>query len=98
MKNPGALMTCALLFSSLAAAARQGSFGPDECCFAASSTRLRENNVLSYKFTDDRCSREGVFFTVKNGAKICADPSDQWVQFLIKAKEGLQTDQPQVDL
>uniref|UniRef100_A0AAQ4PA33 Chemokine interleukin-8-like domain-containing protein n=1 Tax=Gasterosteus aculeatus aculeatus TaxID=481459 RepID=A0AAQ4PA33_GASAC len=69
MKNPGALMTCALLFSSLAAAARRGSFGPDECCFAASSTRLRENNVLSYKFTDGRCSREGVFFTVKNGAK-----------------------------
>ncbi|XP_075940893.1 C-C motif chemokine 4-like [Anarhichas minor] len=92
MKNPMTLMTCTLLFSSLAVVAYQGSFGPNECCFNFISTRLRKDKVVSYKFTDERCSMEGVSFTMKNGAEICADPSLQWVKFIIKAKERLQTD------
>ncbi|KAK9531717.1 hypothetical protein VZT92_011124 [Zoarces viviparus] len=92
MKNPMTLMTCTLLFSSLAVVAYQGSFGPNACCFDFISTRLRKDKVVSYKLTDERCSMEGVFFTMKNGAKICADPSLPWVKFIIKAKQRLQTD------
>ncbi|KAL6095655.1 ccl3 [Pungitius sinensis] len=89
MKNPIALMTCTLLFSSLAVLAYQGSFGPDECCFDFISSRLRKDVVQSYRLTDERCSMDGVYFTLKNGVKICANPSHRWVKFLIKAKERL---------
>ncbi|XP_037305585.2 C-C motif chemokine 4-like [Pungitius pungitius] len=89
MKNPIALMTCTLLFSSLAVLAHQGSFGPDECCFAFISSRLRKDAVQSYRLTDERCSMEGVSFTLKNGVKVCADPSHRWVKSLIKAQERL---------
>ncbi|TNN27254.1 C-C motif chemokine 4-like [Liparis tanakae] len=87
MKNPVALMTCSLLFLSLAVPTYQGSFGPDECCFKFISTRLPRNKVVSHKFTDERCSMDGVFFTMMNGAKLCADPSEPWVEFLVKARE-----------
>uniref|UniRef100_A0A8D0D8H1 Chemokine interleukin-8-like domain-containing protein n=2 Tax=Sander lucioperca TaxID=283035 RepID=A0A8D0D8H1_SANLU len=89
MKNPVILVTCALLFSSLAVLAHQGSFGPNECCFQFVSSRLRRDRVLSYEYTDKRCSMDGVFFTMKNGAQICADPSLQWVKNLMQAKEKL---------
>ncbi|XP_034383693.1 C-C motif chemokine 4-like [Cyclopterus lumpus] len=91
MKNPVTLMTCSLLFLSLAVPAYQGRFGPDECCFQFISTKLPRNRVVSYKFTDERCSMKGVSFTMKNGAKICADPSEPWVESLIKAKERLRS-------
>ncbi|XP_034756427.1 C-C motif chemokine 4-like [Etheostoma cragini] len=87
MKNPVILVTCALLLSSLAVLAHQGSFGPNECCFQFVSSRLRKDRVLSYEYTDKRCSMEGVFFTMRNGAQMCADPALQWVKSLIKAKE-----------
>ncbi|XP_068433573.1 C-C motif chemokine 4-like [Clinocottus analis] len=91
MKNPLTLMTCTLLFSSLAVQAYEASFGPDACCFRFISTRLPKDKVVNVEFTDKRCSKEGVFFTMKNKAKICADPSLPWVKFLIKAKERLRT-------
>ncbi|TDH00288.1 hypothetical protein EPR50_G00186860 [Perca flavescens] len=89
MKNPVILVTCALLFSSLAVLAHQGSFGPNECCFQFISSRLRTDRVLRYEYTDKRCSMDGVFFTMKSGAQMCADPSLLWVKNLIKAKERL---------
>ncbi|KAM6905824.1 C-C motif chemokine 4-like [Lycodopsis pacificus] len=91
LKNPMTLMTCTLLFSFLAVVACRGSFGPNECCFDYISTRMRKDRVVSYKLTDERCSMEGVSFTMKNGAKICADPSLPWVKSIINAKDRLQT-------
>ncbi|XP_054474852.1 C-C motif chemokine 3-like [Anoplopoma fimbria] len=90
MKNPMILMTCTLLFSSLAVLASQGSFAPDECCFRFFTNRLPMNRVASYMFTDDQCKIQGVLFTTNRGVRICADPSLQWVQNLIKAKDQRQ--------
>ncbi|XP_029281464.1 C-C motif chemokine 4-like [Cottoperca gobio] len=86
MKNRIILVTCVVLFSSLAVLAHQGSFGPDECCLNFVIKRLRKNNVVSHKYTDRRCKNEGVIFTMKSGNEICADPSVKWVKNLVKAK------------
>nr|ACQ58688.1 C-C motif chemokine 14 precursor [Anoplopoma fimbria] len=87
MKNPMILMTCTLLFSPLAVLASQGSFAPDECCFRFFTNRLPKNKVANYMFTDEQCTNQGVLFTMNSGARICADPTVQWVQNLIKAKD-----------
>ncbi|XP_074471534.1 C-C motif chemokine 4-like [Sebastes fasciatus] len=91
MKSPIILVISTLLFSSLAVRADQGSFAPDKCCTTFLSSRLRTNNVVSYKYADSSCSMEGVIFKMMNGNEICADPSQLWVRKLIEAKERLQT-------
>ncbi|XP_037607050.1 C-C motif chemokine 4-like isoform X1 [Sebastes umbrosus] len=91
MKSPIILVISTLLFSSLAVQAYQSSFAPDKCCLKFPSFRLRTNNVVSYMYTDNRCSMEGVIFKRKKGSEICADPSALWVKKLIEAKERLQT-------
>ncbi|XP_037607051.1 C-C motif chemokine 14-like isoform X2 [Sebastes umbrosus] len=90
MKSPIILVISTLLFSSLAVQAYQ-SYAPDKCCATFFSFRLRTNNVVSYKYTDNRCSMEGVIFKMINGNEVCTDPSQLWVKMLIEAKERLQT-------
>ncbi|XP_033505172.1 C-C motif chemokine 14 [Epinephelus lanceolatus] len=92
MKNPITLLTFVLLFSTVTVLAQSGNFSPKECCFDFFSTRLRKDKVVNFKNTDTRCAKEGVLFTVKNGAKFCVDPSEQWVKNIIKAKLKLQTE------
>ncbi|XP_059212786.1 C-C motif chemokine 4-like [Centropristis striata] len=89
MKNPVILVTCVVLFSSLAVLASQGAFGPDECCFSFISTKLPKDKVVSFKYTAKQCAVPGVLFTMMNGRELCADPSVQWVKNLIKTKERL---------
>ncbi|XP_069014857.1 C-C motif chemokine 4-like [Embiotoca jacksoni] len=90
MKNPVILVTCILLFSTLTVLASQNGFGPKDCCFMFISHRLDKNKVVDFDYTDKMCSMESVLFTMKNGNKLCVDPSIQWVQNIIKAKEKLQ--------
>ncbi|XP_044026134.1 C-C motif chemokine 4-like [Siniperca chuatsi] len=87
MKNPIILVTCILLFSSLTVMASQASSGPDDCCFEFYPKRLPKNRVVRYKYTDPRCSKEAVIFTMISGAKLCTNPSEPWVQNIITAKE-----------
>ncbi|XP_037607053.1 monocyte chemotactic protein 1B-like isoform X4 [Sebastes umbrosus] len=86
MKSPIILVISTLLFSSLAVRAHQGSYAPDKCCATFISSRLRTNNVMSYKYTDSSCPMKGVIFKMINGNEVCADPSALWVKKLIEAK------------
>lgn len=66
----------------------RGSSAPTECCFEFFSRRLRTNNVVSYQYTDDRCAKKAVLFTMKRASSVvCADPSLLWVKNIIQAKE-----------
>ncbi|XP_076612870.1 C-C motif chemokine 14-like [Chaetodon auriga] len=89
MKKPIILMACILLLSSLAVLASEHSFSPDECCFAFYSTKLPKNKVVSYRHTDERCSKTAVVVTMKNGGMFCVDPSVDWVKNIMKAKKGV---------
>ncbi|XP_044026137.1 monocyte chemotactic protein 1B-like isoform X2 [Siniperca chuatsi] len=86
MKKPIILVTCILLFSSLAVVASETSSGP-ECCFQFFSRRLPMRMVVRYKYTDPRCSKKAVIFTMISGAELCTNPSEPWVQNIITAKE-----------
>ncbi|KAM7395602.1 hypothetical protein PAMA_007054 [Pampus argenteus] len=88
MKNSIILVTCLLLFSSFAVQAFQNSFGPDECCFKFYSTNLPKKRVVSYKNTGSLCPKRGVLFRMRNGAVICANAAEQWVQDIVKAKDA----------
>ncbi|XP_044026138.1 C-C motif chemokine 4-like [Siniperca chuatsi] len=87
MKNPIILVTCILLFTSLTVMASPTSFGPNECCFEFFSRRLPKNRVVRYKHTDKQCPKTAVIFTMMNGAELCTNPSEPWVQNIIVAKE-----------
>ncbi|XP_038581994.1 C-C motif chemokine 5-like [Micropterus salmoides] len=89
MKNPIILVTCVLLLSSLAVLASQSSFGPDDCCFQFFSKRLPKNRVMTYQYTDERCTNKAVLFTMRNHAKICVNPSEQWVKSIIETKQWI---------
>ncbi|XP_070782417.1 C-C motif chemokine 4-like [Enoplosus armatus] len=88
-KNPIILVTCVLLLSSLVAS-------ESGCCFKLSSTRLPMNRVVSYSYTDNRCSKEAVkfclcfSFTMQSGLRVCADPSQPWVQKIIMTQDLVQ--------
>ncbi|XP_040920635.1 C-C motif chemokine 5-like [Toxotes jaculatrix] len=90
MKNPIVLVACMLLLSSLTVMASQSVFGPDECCFNFISHPLPKKRVVSYKYTDKLCPMEGVLFTMLNRAKLCANPSTEWVKNIIKIKDEAQ--------
>ncbi|CAK6962556.1 C-C motif chemokine 3-like [Scomber scombrus] len=62
-------------------------FGPDECCFKHYPRVLGKKSVVSYKHTDKQCPTAGVLFTMRNGAQFCVNPSAEWVQKIIKAKD-----------
>ncbi|XP_038581993.1 C-C motif chemokine 26-like [Micropterus salmoides] len=84
-KNPIILVTCVLLSSSLAV--------PEilyDCCLQFFSTRLPKNSVVSYKYTEKGCLHKAVLFTMRNGAKICVNPSEKWVKNIIKTKHWIQ--------
>ncbi|XP_061562947.1 chemokine (C-C motif) ligand 38, duplicate 4 [Cololabis saira] len=92
MKNPVILVTCLMSLSFLAVLASENSFGPDKCCFRYISYRLPLKKVQSFKYTDTLCSMEGVLFTMRKGAEICADPTMPWVKRIIEAKLTGQKD------
>lgn len=66
-----------------------GSFGPDDCCFQFFSKRLPKNRVMTYQYTDERCTNKAVLFTMRNHAKICVNPSEQWVKSIIETKQWI---------
>ncbi|XP_044026131.1 collagenase 3-like isoform X3 [Siniperca chuatsi] len=63
------------------------SSGPDDCCFQFYPKRLPIRRVVRYRYTDPRCSKEAVIFTMISGAELCTNPSEPWVQNIITAKE-----------
>nr|QIH54607.1 C-C motif chemokine 3 [Larimichthys crocea] len=83
MKKPIVLMTCLLLVSSLAIVASQVSFGPENCCFDFVAGKLNKRKVVEYRYTDPRCAKQAVVFTMKKGSELCARASEDWVKNIV---------------
>ncbi|XP_026571738.1 C-C motif chemokine 5-like [Pseudonaja textilis] len=50
------------------------------CCFDYVKRPLPETILKSFEQTEGRCSMPAVVFITKKDRRICADPSEQWVQ------------------
>ncbi|XP_026547525.1 C-C motif chemokine 5-like [Notechis scutatus] len=50
------------------------------CCFDYVKRPLPEKILKSFEETEGRCSRPAVIFITHKNRRICADPSEQWVQ------------------
>ncbi|XP_036405100.1 C-C motif chemokine 4-like [Megalops cyprinoides] len=86
--KPTSLIFSALLLSALCALVfSENSHGPGECCFSFVQKIRYESAMISYKNTHPSCSLKAVIFTRRDGAKLCVDPSKEWVQHII---EGLE--------
>ncbi|MCI4376990.1 hypothetical protein PGIGA_G00198150 [Pangasianodon gigas] len=56
-----------------------------ECCFKYQTHPIHARLITGYKETDQRqCPKPGVIFTLKRSRHMCADPSDKWVQDVMK--------------
>ncbi|KAJ8417473.1 hypothetical protein AAFF_G00287000 [Aldrovandia affinis] len=57
---------------------------PRNCCFEFSDRRFPLKRLESYKRTSQLCSNHAVIFRTYAGKKVCARPSDPWVQEYIQ--------------
>ncbi|KAF4088699.1 hypothetical protein AMELA_G00057730 [Ameiurus melas] len=60
----------------------QNGNGPARCCFSFQNPKdkIPIKVITAYEVTDLQCTKPGVIFTVKEGRKVCADLSIDWVQ------------------
>ncbi|KAL4649187.1 C-C motif chemokine 3-like [Arapaima gigas] len=58
--------------------------GPEKCCFEFFKTRIPVKAVTHYEKTDERCPVDGVIFRTVKDRERCVDPSQLWVQHIIK--------------
>uniref|UniRef100_A0A671E4D3 C-C motif chemokine n=1 Tax=Rhinolophus ferrumequinum TaxID=59479 RepID=A0A671E4D3_RHIFE len=50
------------------------------CCYSYISRTIPLRVVTGYERTGSHCSLQGVMFLTKSGRKLCANPSNSWVQ------------------
>ncbi|NXF82069.1 CCL14 protein, partial [Sclerurus mexicanus] len=55
-------------------------YAPSECCFHYVKSALRLANLQDFYSTPMECFNPAIVFKTKNGAKICANPEEPWVQ------------------
>ncbi|KAG3259821.1 C-C motif chemokine ligand 24 [Ictidomys tridecemlineatus] len=66
---------------------------PFSCCFNFTAKKIPQKRVVSYQLTSgSTCVQAGVIFTTTAGRKVCADPSQLWVQ---EYKKNLDSKQKQ---
>ncbi|XP_026548646.1 C-C motif chemokine 4-like [Notechis scutatus] len=58
---------------------------PTACCVSFMKRPIPLNLLKSFEYTSGRCSPSAVVFLTKRDRKICADPSEPWVQDRIRA-------------
>uniref|UniRef100_A0A8C6V4A1 C-C motif chemokine n=1 Tax=Naja naja TaxID=35670 RepID=A0A8C6V4A1_NAJNA len=58
---------------------------PTFCCFSFTKRPIPLNLLKSFEYTSGRCNLAAVVFLTKKDVKICADPSEAWVQDRIRA-------------
>uniref|UniRef100_A0A670Z9K5 C-C motif chemokine n=1 Tax=Pseudonaja textilis TaxID=8673 RepID=A0A670Z9K5_PSETE len=61
-----------------------GEYSISFCCFDYVKRPLPETILKSFEQTEGRCSMPAVVFITKKDRRICADPSEQWVQDRMK--------------
>uniref|UniRef100_A0A8C0UFL2 C-C motif chemokine n=1 Tax=Cyanistes caeruleus TaxID=156563 RepID=A0A8C0UFL2_CYACU len=66
-------------------------YTPAECCFDHLKGPLRLDNLVGFYSTPRECFLPAVVFETKKGAKVCANPEDNWVKRavrMLKKKQG----------
>ncbi|XP_053089210.1 C-C motif chemokine 3-like [Pangasianodon hypophthalmus] len=84
MSSRSLLLVLLVLFYLQFFTTAQNAVGPDKCCFSYQTHRIPVKVITGYKETDQRCTKPGVIFTLKSGRNVCADPSVEWVQNIMK--------------
>ncbi|NP_001025344.1 chemokine (C-C motif) ligand 38, duplicate 5 precursor [Danio rerio] len=77
-------IVCLVLFAFCSVDGSDLSQSPDKCCFSFSNTRIPVKQVESYHTTHLLCSGNGVIFITKAQREICTNPTEKWVQRLMK--------------
>ncbi|XP_058020577.1 C-C motif chemokine 5-like [Ahaetulla prasina] len=62
----------------------QAQFDPRLCCFDYVTRPIPRKNLKSYEYTNARCSRQAVILITHVNRRMCADPSEPWVQDRVK--------------
>ncbi|XP_055982504.1 C-C motif chemokine 3-like [Sorex fumeus] len=81
------ILLCTLALCSQVLSAPYGADTPTACCFSYTSRPLNRKFAVSYFETNSQCSKPGIIFQTKRGREVCANPSESWVQGLIKVLE-----------
>ncbi|XP_074046491.1 C-C motif chemokine 3-like [Macrotis lagotis] len=86
MKLSRAILLLILIVATLCCQDHALPDGPETptCCFDFTSRRIPLKLVVDYGTTSSRCAKEGVILTTRQGLKICAHPSQQWVQGIMR--------------
>ncbi|XP_007517053.1 C-C motif chemokine 3-like [Erinaceus europaeus] len=83
MKVPGATFAVLLCTMTLCSQVFSGPLGadtPEMCCFSYVFRQMPLKIVVDYFETNSQCSKPGVIFHTKKGRKVCANPTESWVQ------------------
>ncbi|RVE71386.1 hypothetical protein OJAV_G00051300 [Oryzias javanicus] len=72
-----------LVLATLALTYGMRGAGPKKCCFRFNDTPIQKENVVDYRKTSQRCSRDGVLLKTVTGRQLCVRPSAPWVQEII---------------
>ncbi|XP_056336593.1 uncharacterized protein LOC130247392 [Danio aesculapii] len=84
MRTSCIFIACLVLVACCSVDASDWSQRPDKCCFSFSNARIPVKQVESYHTTTILCSVNGVIFITKAQREICTNPTEKWVQRLMK--------------
>ncbi|XP_005526466.1 PREDICTED: C-C motif chemokine 5-like [Pseudopodoces humilis] len=68
-------------------------YAPTECCFDYVKGPLRLDNLVGFYSTPRECFFPAIVFETKKGAKVCANPEENWVKRAVRTlikKQGLR--------
>nr|AAI50343.1 Si:dkeyp-59a8.1 protein [Danio rerio] len=84
MRTSCIFITSLVLVAFCAMARSERSQGPDKCCFSFSNARIPVKQIESYHTTHLQCNMNSVIFITKAQREICTNPTEKWVQRLMK--------------
>ncbi|XP_048222084.1 C-C motif chemokine 3-like [Perognathus longimembris pacificus] len=82
-----AVLLCAMALCHQAFSMPFGPNTPAACCFSYVDHQIPRKFIVDYFETNSQCFHLGVIFLTKRNRKICADPSQDWVQEYISDLE-----------
>ncbi|KAM6315629.1 CCL4 protein, partial [Podargus strigoides] len=77
-----AVIFALLLIAASCSQTFSGPVGSDLpiCCFSYTPHKLPQKLILRYYSTSTSCILPAIVFITKKGRRVCANPSDTWVQ------------------